>query len=223
MTSSALPLPGDGAARPSARAAAHGLRVLPGEAALEVAAPTDAELLARARAGDRGAFGALVGRHHRMLAGLVRQRAGAAAPVEDLLQDVFAKALDKLDGFDGRAAFATWAGAIALNLATDWTRKRSRRSRLAPTSSLGDEEPAHTGGAAPGRALELREEAARARQALDALPLAQRVAVTLRIVEELPYEVVAERVGAPVTTVRTWVSRGLRQVREMLEVTRDER
>ena len=73
----------------------------------------------------------------------------------------------------------------------------------------------------PHRVLSIREEAERARAAIDKLPLRMRIAVTLRVVEDLPYEAVAERLGAPVTTVRTWVSRGLRQVRSNMEVTDD--
>jgi RNA polymerase sigma factor (sigma-70 family) len=60
------------------------------------------------------------------------------------------------------------------------------------------------------------------RAALDALPTRLRLAVTLRIVEDLTYEEVASRLAAPVPRVRTWVSRGLGRLRKELEAD-DER
>ena len=212
MTSSALPLPGD---EPAPQPAAARLHVLEGGGG-DLAALPDGTLLELSRGGDRAAFGVLVERHHRMLAGLIRQKLGPHEPVEDLLQEAFAKALSNLDRFGGRSSFATWAGAIAINLATDWQRKQARRRRLAPTTDVEQDSVPAAGGSL--RAVEVREEADRARAAIEKLPMRMRVAVTLRVVEDLPYERVAERLEAPVATVRTWVSRGLKQVRSALEV-----
>jgi len=185
------------------------------------ASPRDADfaLLDRARAGDRAAFAALVDRHHRALASLVRHRAGRRAPVEDLVQETFARALANLGGFRRKASFFTWTATIALNLATDWSRRERRRARLAPRADVeGDDVPAP----AECDAAQRREDVERARAALDALPTTIRLAVTLRIVEDLTYEETATRLGAPVPRVRTWVSRGLGRLRRTLEV-RDER
>jgi RNA polymerase sigma-70 factor, ECF subfamily len=176
----------------------------------------DFEVLDRARAGDRVAFAALVERHHVVLASLVRQRAGGRAPVEDLVQETFAKALANVGGFRGRASFLTWTASIALNLATDWGRKQRRRERLAPRADFGGDEVADAAASAP-HLVQRREEAERARAALDELPDAMRLAVTLRIVEDLSYEEVAARLEAPVPRVRTWVSRGLGVLRRKLE------
>jgi RNA polymerase sigma-70 factor (ECF subfamily) len=178
----------------------------------------DFALLARARGGDSAAFVSLVERHHVVLASLVRQRGGPRAPVEDILQETFAKALAGMGGFRGRSSFLTWTATIALNLATDWSRKERRRARLAPRA---DVETDAVPGPASGDAAERREESDRARAALDALPEALRLAVTLRIVEDLTYEEVATRLGAPVPRVRTWVSRGLDRLRRKLEVRHD--
>lgn len=178
----------------------------------------DFALLARARGGDSAAFAALVERHHVVLASLVRQRGGQRAPVEDILQETFAKALAGMGGFRGRSSFLTWTAAIALHLATDWSRKERRRARLAPRADVEtDAIPCPVA----GDAVERREESDRARAALDALPQSLRLAVTLRIVEDLTYEEVATRLDAPVPRVRTWVSRGLERLRRTLEVRHD--
>ncbi len=219
-SSSALPLPRDGSAESGGFGGLRALRgggAGAGERARVQADAPDVELLAAAQAGDREAFGALVQRHHGLLHGLLRQRLGACGPVEDLLQDVFTKALGKLDGFGGRSSFSTWAGAIAINLATDWQRKQARRRRLAPTDGTGSDEVAAPRSADGLSIVETRDEAARARAAMESLPLHVRTAVTLRVMEDHGYDVIAARLGAPVPTIRTWVSRGLKQVRRLLE------
>src|SRR5688572_25560120 len=148
----------------------------------------DSALLDRARAGDRAAFGALVERHHVVLAALIRQRGGVRAPIEDLVQETFARALTHLGGFRGRASFVTWAGSIALNLASDWRRKETRRARLTPRADVEHDALPCAQTPQGSDLVQRREDAATARAALDELPAPMRLAVTLRVVEELSYE-----------------------------------
>lgn len=192
-------------ARAAAAPAAHG------------AEPGDAALLARARAGDRAAFGVLVERHHRALAAILRPRCGRDVPMEDLLQEVFARALANVGGFRGGSAFLTWAASIGLHLATDWRRTAERRRRLAPPVDAYDAEPPCPRAGADATLAERRDSATRARRALDELPDAMRIAVTLRVVEEEDYESIAARMGAPLPRVRQWVCRGLRRLRDSLD------
>ncbi len=215
-----MPLPRESAGPDASHHSHAPLRALPGGArgAAGLAELSDGRLLTLAQEGDREAFGVLVTRHHRVLAGLIRQRLGPGAPVEDLLQDVFTKALLHIGGFAGRSSFTTWAGSIALNLATDWGRKRVRRKRLTPPADVDQGAIADHASERPFRAVEEREEAGLARRAMDQLPERMRLAVTLRVVDELEYDEVAARLGAPVATARTWVSRGLKQLRRILEV-----
>jgi RNA polymerase sigma-70 factor (ECF subfamily) len=157
-------------------------------------------------------------RHHVTIAALVRQRGGPRAPVEDIVQETLARALANLGGFGRRASFLTWTAAIALNLATDWARKERRRERLAPRAEVEHDDVPSAALPAASHVAELREEALRARAALDDLPPMVRLAVTMRVVEDLPYDEVAARLAAPVPRVRTWVSRGLARLRRQLEV-----
>jgi RNA polymerase sigma-70 factor (ECF subfamily) len=181
------------------------------------ATESDASLLARARAGDRAAFGALVERHHRSLAAILRSRCGPEVPMEDLLQEVFARTLAYVDRFRGGSSYLTWATSVGLNLATDWVRSSQRRRRLAPTVDVDDAEPPSRDGDRAAAAVEERDDVARARRALDRLPDAMRIAVTLRVVEDESYEAIAARMGAPLPRVRQWVCRGLKRLRETLE------
>jgi len=184
--------------------------------------PSDRELLERSRLGDRAAFGRLVDRHHRAVAAILRQRAGPLAPLEDLVQEVFARALVHLGTFRSDASFLTWAASIGLHLATDWRRREVRRRRLAPPSGVGGDEVPCARRLDGARLAEDRDEVLRARAALDRLPDPVRLAITLRVVEDRSYEDVAARLGVGVPRVRQWVCRGLRRLREMLEV-QDER
>lgn len=184
-----------------------------------IAAPRetpDADLLARSRGGDRAAFGALVERHHGTLTAILRQRAGRDAPVEDFVQEVFARALVHVTTFRGDACFLTWATTIGTNLALDWRRREAVRRKTADTTSSPDDVPCAAGERARD-AIDEADEARRARQALDALPERMRLAITMRVVEGLDYETVAERLAAPMPSVRQWVSRGLRRLRETME------
>ena len=214
MSMGALPMP----SQPSRRGSGHPtLRALPGGvSSAQASVCPDTTLVERVRGGDREAFGILVQRHHRVLAGLIRQRLGPAEPVEDLLQDAFTKALANIDRFAGRSSFVTWAGSIALNLATDWQRKQARR-RLAPPADVEQDVLPDRSRRAPAERMAADEDVLRARQAIEQLPEAQRMAVTLRVIEDLPYTEVADRLAVPVPTVRTWVSRGLRRLRQILE------
>ncbi len=178
--------------------------------------PDERALLERARRGDRVAFGRLVEMHHATLAAMLYQRLGPGAPLEDLLQDTFARALAGIDRFERRARFSTWATSIALNLATDWQRKQARRRRLAPMTALDDDQVRSPGGERGQQLVEERDEARRAREALAKLPDNNRLAITMRVVEGLSYETISARMGAPAPRVRAWVSRGLKQVRKTL-------
>jgi RNA polymerase sigma-70 factor (ECF subfamily) len=193
----------------------------------EGAAPTppidpDALLLERARAGDRAAFGLLVERHHRTLAAVLHQRFGGAVSTDDVLQEVFLKALTGLGGFEGRSSFLTWATTIALRCATDSLRRDARRHRLTPRDEdSGPDAVASTGVPDPLEAVAARDEGERARRALDALAEHERLAVTLRVVEGLHYAEVASRLHVAVPLARTWVSRGLQSLRRSLSIDKE--
>lgn len=179
---------------------------------------SDGELLRRSRDGDRAAFGVLVERHHGALTAVLQQRFGRSVPTDDVLQDVFLRALVRLDGFEGRSSFLTWATSIALHRATDLVRRDVRRRRLAPREwSVEPDQVDARGAGDPHAAASLRDETDRARAAMEHLPDTHRLAVTLRVVEGLAYAEVAERLGVGTPLARTWVSRGLQELKRRLD------
>lgn len=86
--------------------------------------PTDSELVAMAKAGDRDAFGQLVERHEAKIFGLCLKMLGSPEDAEDVLQEVFIKAFEALPGFREEARFSTWLYRIAHNACLMRIRKK---------------------------------------------------------------------------------------------------
>lgn len=86
----------------------------------------ETELIRRIVAGDHQAFATLADRYSRPVYALVARIAGSAEDAEELTQDAFMKAFDKLRQFDGRSTFATWLYRIACNTALSYARRKRR-------------------------------------------------------------------------------------------------
>src|SRR5260221_7299934 len=98
----------------------------------------DAAEVARARAGDEGAFRALVERHSRAVFRLAYRMTGNEHDAEDVVQETFLKAYRRMAQFESRAQFGSWLHRIAANCAFDLLRARSRRDEL-PFAGEGEE------------------------------------------------------------------------------------
>jgi RNA polymerase sigma-70 factor (ECF subfamily) len=84
----------------------------------------DAGLVAAAAAGDRGAFGELLGRHYDRMHGLAWQLTGTRADADDVTQDVCCALVEKIATFRGEAKFSTWLCGIVVNACRDLRRRR---------------------------------------------------------------------------------------------------
>src|SRR5262249_11722029 len=102
------------------------MKLVTGPSTKPGALPTDAALVASARAGDAWAQEALYRRHARMAIGLAHPLLPHDAEVDDLVQDCFASALQRLDTLENPQAFAAWLGSIVVGAVS----KRLRRQRL---------------------------------------------------------------------------------------------
>lgn len=102
------------------------------------AAPDDAELVARAMAGDRSAFVDLFRHHGPSVAKLTRAYRAPASEVEDVVQEVFLSAWRRLADYDRQRPFRAWLFAIALNRVRDMARRRRVRAFFFGASELDD-------------------------------------------------------------------------------------
>src|SRR5881398_518035 len=157
---------------------------------------SDLSLVRRVQRGDKGAFDALVLKYQHKLVKLVMRYVRNPAEAEDIAQEAFIKAYRALPSFRGDSAFYTWLYRIAINTAKNYLVAIGRR---APTSTGFDHEEAENFEDAeqlrdsntPENELLGREIATTVNKAMDALPDDLRTAITLREIEGLSYEEIA--------------------------------
>lgn len=173
----------------------------------------DATLVPRARQGDRQALQALFDRHFegvfRLTLGILRDGDRAA----DATQDAFIKAMGGLDSFRGDAPFRTWLYSIARNEARDAARKRDRNVEGADDWL----EAVPADGPSPLEALEDGRRAHKLRAAVERLPEKQRMAVSLRVYDGLPYREIAGIIGSSEGAARVNYYHGIQRLKEWLE------
>lgn len=172
----------------------------------------DQSLLTEARAGETEALDALVSRHHRAVYEVTYRVLGDPDAAADAAQDAFVKALGALDTFRGDASFRTWLLKIAANVATSAGRKTTRRREVA-LDAVG-EHPGDLGN--PEREAILRTESDRVDRALERLPEKQRLAVTLRIHQDLSHREIGEVIGSTEGAARVNYHLGIKRLRELL-------
>lgn len=185
--------------------------------AARIAPRDEAELAARALAGDRAAFGRLVERYAATARRVARAVLGDPDDADDAAQDGMLSALAKLDQYDPRRPFGPWLLRIVANAATD----RRRRRAVRRTEALN---PALTaGGARPDVSAERRALAERLRQALAELPERRRLAVVLFDVEGYTHAEIGAILGIPEGTVRSEVFHARRRLRALLADWKEDR
>jgi RNA polymerase sigma-70 factor (ECF subfamily) len=181
----------------------------------------DQQLVERAQRGDKHAFELLVAKYQRKLARLLSRFIRDAAEVEDVTQEAFIKAYRALPSFRGESAFYTWLYRIAVNTAKNYLVAQGRR---APTVTVYDNEEAEgfEGGDelrdinTPENAMMSKQIAETVNSAVDALPEELRTAITLREIEGLSYEDIAQVMNCPIGTVRSRIFRARDAISEKL-------
>lgn len=172
---------------------------------------TDQQLVERVQRGDKNAYGLLVKKYQHKVANLVSRYVSNSGDVPDVTQEAFIKAYRALPGFRGDSAFYTWLYRIAVNTAKNYLVAQKRRP---PSSDVEVEDAEYYDGgdglrdqASPER-LMLSEEIKRAVfDTIDTLPEDLKTAITLRELEGMSYEDIANVMDCPVGTVRSRIFR----------------
>ena len=180
------------------------------EPAVEDPRAAERALVTRAQAGDMVAFEALYRQNARRVFGLCLRIAGDGHVAEELAQDVFVKAWQRLGTFRGESAFSSWLHPIAVNIALSERRSHKRRtSKVVSTEDPTVFEKAPDRPPEPGTGFDLDKALAR-------LPKGARSIFVLHDVEGYKHEEIAAMTGVATGTSKAQLHRARRLLREAL-------
>lgn len=174
----------------------------------------DRELVERVRDGDASAYDALVRRHLGRATGIARRLLGNVEDAEDLVQEAFMRALDRLGSFDTTRSFAPWFYKLLINAGLN--ARKARALRAAEPERCD----APWRGASPLEVTERKEIRERFAAALAALPARQRLVVSMFEVDGLTTTEIAESLGITPETVRWHHHQARRALRAALVALR---
>jgi RNA polymerase sigma-70 factor (ECF subfamily) len=174
-------------------------------------------LVARAKAGERGAFDELVRRYRSRIFALTLHLTGSRAEADDITQDVFLRAYRKLNDFAGRSEFFTWLYRIAVNRALNARRDGARRRTADMDDPRVQAAIAVDAFGDPRRAAELRQVYVRLLGALDSLDPVLRSTVVLVAMQGLSHDEASVVLGCAPGTVGWRMHEARRLLRAAIE------
>ena len=181
----------------------------------------EAQELARGlRRRDADLLDRLIQQYHYRLFRYLLMLAGRRQAAEDLFQETWVRVLEKGYQYNPRWKFEIWLFTVARNLAIDLLRRWQAESLEALLESPGTARPLELQAPHPTTAFEevaRGEEVARVAEALRGLPPAYREVLMLRFQEDLELNEIAEVAGAPLSTIKSRLYRGLETLRGLLE------
>lgn len=175
---------------------------------------TDLELVEEVKSGNRRSFSELVKRHQKGLLRMSLRFVKDLDTAEDVVQESFIKAYEKLHSFEGRSSFKSWLFQITVNSARN--RIRDSRKNMMDIENVqlavgAEVEMGMVHGAVAGM---LQEE-------VDKLPDRQRTALVLRVYEDLSFKEIAEIMGCPYDTAKANYRHALMKLREVFDEQQD--
>ena len=171
----------------------------------------DQKLVVRVQKGDKTAFDLLVRKYQHKIAKLISRYVRDRREVEDVTQEALIKAYRAIGGFRGESAFYTWLYRIAVNTAKNYLESQGRRPPGSDVEIEGAELIESGEGlrdqATPERQMLTNEIATTVHRVLEHLPPDLRTAITLREIDGMSYEEIAEVMDCPIGTVRSRIFR----------------
>ena len=178
---------------------------------------TDEQLAAKAREGDAAAMEELYLRYRQPVFRIVYRSTRNIDEAEDIVQDVFLKAFERLHTFREQSRFSTWLMRIALNLCTDRARMRQRRQELLEREADHKLAWCHPDAPDPMETAQQNAFHEAFYTALNQLPDHHRQLIILRDLEEMDSDTIAQILGTSVGAVKLRVMRARRAFKAKLE------
>lgn len=190
---------------------------------------TDHELVASAQKGSEKAYRELLGRYQRPVFSLVYRMLRDREQAEDLAQETFVRVFNNIERYDPKYKFSSWIFKIATNLTIDHIRKKElatvsidgSRYAVTPDEIAASTITVEGRDPNPEQLLEAKELGSEIEEAIGALRPEYRTAIVLRHVEGREYQEIADIMGLPLGTVKTFIHRARNSLRERLEHLRD--
>ena len=181
---------------------------------------SDAELVSEAQQGREQAFSELMGRYKERAIRMAYTQVGNYEDAKDVSQEAFVKTFRALGRFESKAKFSTWFYRILMNAANDFLRKRRLKNFLVwkknETMETFFENVADTR-SSPDESLQSRELGERMSRAVQKLPEKQRWIFTLRFLENLTLEQIAETTGLALGTVKASLHFAIQKFKKEME------
>lgn len=175
-------------------------------------APPDRDLIVRAMRGDGGAFGELVTRHQTSVFNVCYRILHERGEAEDLAQETFMRAYNRLDQFDLEREFGPWVRRVAANLCLNHLESQKVN---APFDEDRDADESQQ----PEKQVEVKERSEQIRGALASLPAHYRVVVELRHYQEMSYDEIASELNIPLSDVKSHLFRARKLLAEKLHAS----
>ena len=176
---------------------------------------SDREAVRAIRSGDREALAHLVQRYQRRLFGLVLMVVRRPAAADEVTQDAFVRAYIHIDQYDEQRPFYPWLAAIAVRLSQNWLHRQTRITEREGMPLAHAPEPSADAEALNSLVVNERDRAIW--RAVAALSSGERTAVILYYRDELNVRDIANALGVTTGTVKTFLFRARRHLRERLQ------
>ena len=173
-------------------------------------APTDRDLILRARRGDNDAFGELVTRYQTGVFNVCYRMTNERREAEDLAQETFLRIHSRLGQFDLEREFGPWVRRAAANLCLNHLESQKVTAELDDDRDAGES-------SGPEAVVEVRERNEQIRAALASLPANYRAVVELRHYQELSYDEIANELHIPLSDVKSHLFRARKLLAEKLK------
>ncbi|MBL6728419.1 MAG: RNA polymerase sigma factor RpoE [Methylophilaceae bacterium] len=182
----------------------------------------DQKLVEKAQKGDKRAFGILVEKYHKKLTRLLARMVRDQSEIEDIVQDSFIKAYRAINNFRGDSAFYTWLYRIGINTAKNHLVSLGRRPKAMNDVEIEDVENFEDGQElrnleTPENSMMTKEIVATVNDTIESLPDELKEAISLREMDGLSYEEIAELMQCPIGTVRSRIFRAREAIADKLK------
>ncbi|HZM21039.1 MAG TPA: sigma-70 family RNA polymerase sigma factor, partial [Anaerolineales bacterium] len=175
-------------------------------------APTDRDLILRARRGDAEAYGELVTRYQTSIFNVCYRILHERGEAEDLAQESFIRAYDRINTFDIEREFGPWIRRVAANVCLNHLESQPKSVELNDERDAGESQR-------PEAVMEVHERSEHIRRALASLPPHYRLVIELRHYQELSYDEIAGELDIPLSDVKSHLFRARKLLAEKIHAS----